>query len=1247
MNFHRQWRQIIVLKNWAYILSALGFLLGNIGFGVADAAPAHSRPFLMPKAAKERILERIRSNAEAQHQYQEIKMRADSGKPGDAAIVYSLEGGDRYAQAVCKNLLEIVRYRTPRLDDDISAGGHREGNMDFYWDTAEVRWYDLVYSALSDIERTEIERFYKKLGRYWKDSLSRWTTTPNLVFPIHYHAAVIGFCMDDAELIAWGLRDPGGKFGPSRGGLFPVLDEMLRDGTIWDEATIYAAFNVLQPMMQLSILHQCYFGQDLFGFKSPKGGSIKNLLDGYIALTYPIERTGVGPGSFHVATYGDGSTESPHIGHHNADSLYLVNLPWAKNNERAEMSSILEQAYYVSGDSRYAYFLSHCVERSPSFLYGSPILPASVKAPVAPSSVFPEAGIAMLRADESPAYWTNGSLAVLQVMGRGYGHDHRDKMSIILHANGRLFYPDFNCVQYEPPGINWTGHSIAHNTLIVDRTSTANAEHTIRHDFKSEIKFLATTANCYPGVDQTRVLALTREYLLDLFWADSEIPHTYDWALHAIGRLSLETPTLYSESADLKKDYWWIENEKSRRTGLLWRADFLQTNGLAIRGMGRHTDDWFAHGTGIRVTMIDEPETAVYGADGPTGGPPADTVSNPEGNLPLLLARRIARQTVFAAVHEPHKQQGPEISEVLKFSETRHAYAVEVRTKNYRDHLAVAFGNQKDLPVHKLRGIQDPAEALIFRNYGYLREVAGSDASQTCLTGRGDWIGFKLRCPNLPSAGGLIINGQKVFYTKVGDYIEYGEIAMPAAEKLYIATKIKAPEWAVPGQKIGLEWIVHNAGNMPVSNVQMRLNMPFGFEGAGEIEKVNHIQPGNQWAARFLVQVPSIGQQSTRKIAISPTVNCDRNNALISTVGDEQELMLTQPLELDPPTEPVRLSVKGSRTTVFKLRSWSFLTQSVYMHASVPTGITAELQFKGVAIPIVETENSKYVWHLPDIVPGQILELSMRLSTIGDVKPGLHYVLIRTAKDIDHSWSPAIPMRITIGPVLLEDNSFPTFGEYVIHAPQYTFRLSKRYGTSRYLHDDADRPRYEATYWNRRPTAMIEPDALPRLRVNDQDVVAWGHPVGYLWPTTSPASVIVSSGQSRIAWNFEDDAIRIEPVALWASEAPHEFVFPGDRSGWISWGEKPRWLKIVAVDSNGVVQKLSKAPSKDQELRINAAALQTSGFQEVICFAVGRPQKARFDGSNLRLAVNPGESIWFGLSAPEHFEAWYSRRAKK
>jgi len=325
-------------------------VLANLWGGHLAAAPAHPHPYLMPPAEKQRLLERLRSSETARKEYEAIKARANQGKFADAALVFALEGGQKSSDTVRGHLLELVRYRSQHLAEDIAAGGHREGNMDFYWDTADIRAYDLVYPALAPEERETIETFYRKLGRYWKDSLGRWTTTPNLVFPIHYHGAVIGFCLNDEELIEWGLRDPGGKFGPTRGGLFPVLDAMLRDGAIWDEATIYAAVNVLQPMMQLAILHRLYDGKDLFTFESARGGSIKKVVDGYIALTYPRERTGVGPGSFHIATYGDGSTENPYSTHHNTDAIYLGNLPWVRGDYRHEIVDSIEQAYYVRCD---------------------------------------------------------------------------------------------------------------------------------------------------------------------------------------------------------------------------------------------------------------------------------------------------------------------------------------------------------------------------------------------------------------------------------------------------------------------------------------------------------------------------------------------------------------------------------------------------------------------------------------------------------------------------------------------------------------------------------------------------------------------------------------------------------------------------------------------------------------------------------------------------------------------------------
>jgi hypothetical protein len=1134
----------------------IAVLLGNLWALPLTAAPAHPHPYLMPPAEKQRLLERLRSSEDARRQFEGIKARANQGKFADAALVFALEGGQKFSDIVRRHLLEHVRSRSPKLDEDIAAGGHREGNMEFYWDTADIRAYDLVYPALTSDERETIETFYRKLGRYWIDSLSRWTTTPNLVFPIHYHGAVIGFCLNDEELIEWGLRDSGGRFGPTRGGLFPVLDAMLRDGAIWDEATIYAAVNVLQPMMQLAILHRLYDGKDLFTFESAKGGSIKKLVDGYIALTYPRERTGVGPGSFHIATYGDGSTENPHSKHHNTDSIYLVNLPWVRGNYRYEIVDSIEQAYYLSRDPQYAWFLSHEVEREPSFLYGESIPFGSVAPPAAPSSIFPEAGIAMLRADDSPSYWTNGSIAVLQMMARGYGHDHRDKMMIVMHAGGRLLYPDLNCIQYESPSINWTASSVAHNTLVVDRGKTASAPFTHRHEFTPEVKFLATTASCYPGVLQTRALALTRECLLDVFWAGSELPHTYDWVLHAIGKLHLENPTAYHSSSDLLRDYWWIENELRRETAQSWRADFIQQNGLAIRGLGRQTDEWFKDRAAVRVTMIGEPGTTVYGAEGPTGGPPVDPVMNPEGNSPLLLVRRECRQTVFAAVHEPYKFNAPAITSVRKGAASDDAYLAEVFATDYLDHVAVTFGEQKANAVHALRSEQDPREVFVFSNYGYLRETTAAPAQGTPsrLIARGSWIGFRVRCFYFSGGDPLIVNGTNAPYRKDGDYVVFGDVS-------------RTPEPSQPN-----------------------LNVTFT-------------------------------SQPTRPITTPP------------------------PLEIIAPKDPVRLAARGSRQITLELRNGSPAPQSARIRLRLPRGILVEPS-DGSAVTRDEQSDggNSFVWELRPVAPNQTTNVQLRLSTDDGGQPGLHPATVQVNGSSTLNWTLPVALPITVGPVLVEDNSFPTFGEYVIYAPRYTLRLSKRYGTSRFLRDDANRPRYEATFWDRRPTAATTPDAMPRLRINDQDALAWGDPAQFLWPNTAPAAVTIGTGRSRLAWSFEDDAVRIEPVALWSTEAPHEFIFPGDRFGWTAWGGHPQWLKILVLDERGQEQMLAKPPGEGR--KILAAALHAPGYDEVICFAVDRPQMARFDGASVKFGVSPGEPLWFGLASPDQFENWSRSRRK-
>src|SRR5436190_17217128 len=69
------------------------------------AAPAHGHPYLMPPAAKQRLVDHLRSNEAARKQFEAMKTRAEQGKVVEAALVFGLEGKQKAAEVVRRHLL--------------------------------------------------------------------------------------------------------------------------------------------------------------------------------------------------------------------------------------------------------------------------------------------------------------------------------------------------------------------------------------------------------------------------------------------------------------------------------------------------------------------------------------------------------------------------------------------------------------------------------------------------------------------------------------------------------------------------------------------------------------------------------------------------------------------------------------------------------------------------------------------------------------------------------------------------------------------------------------------------------------------------------------------------------------------------------------------------------------------------------------------------------------------------------------
>ena len=729
----------------------------------AGEAPRHPN-LLLDRGEIEEIKEKIRKEPWAARLLEAVveKARDPARNVREAALAYVLTGERAHADRVREQLGNDARYsldRYQKLDLKLEP----EYGAWSPWGT--YAWaYDLTHDTFPEGEREVVERWLRTGARNVIEGERLWTTTPNLVFGKHFNVGLVGYCLGDEELIEWALNDPGAH-GPQRGGFYQVLDTMINDGLFWGESPIYALHYDVHGMLALAEAARHHGDPDLYAHVSPRSGaSIRTIVDGYIRLGYPLEKTGVGAGAIRMATYGDGSTSYTPGGA--LRETYLV--------PGEHFPGVLEIAYKRYRDPGHAWLLSLGPERDAQLDYGRAVwgpvalthgepLPERPLPPPAPSGVYPGQGFALLRSDDSPAYWTSGAMAALVMLGKPIGHGHRDFYSLTLHGKGRLLYPDLNVIQYEPTYLNWTREGIAHSTLLVDRRSPQGGPFTTREDFHSDLKFLRISGSAFANVEQARTLLLTKEYLADVFHARDPggEQRTFDWVLHGLGRLFPGNPAAYRRTDDLVPYYWWIDDERSRDVAATWRADWIQSSAGITRGLP-FGEEWFQGRVGVRMTMLGAVGTRVYCGDGPlVDGPPHGRIDgNPEGASPMVLARRRGASATFAALHEPYGER-PMGIRLRQVAQADGALVMAARGGDFTDYLAVALAPGERAAA----GAGD--EAFRFVDFGYLRLQPGSARL------RGGWKWLRVSAEGLDDAA--VAGALGVGLRREGKFLVLGE----------------------------------------------------------------------------------------------------------------------------------------------------------------------------------------------------------------------------------------------------------------------------------------------------------------------------------------------------------------------------------------------------------------------------------------------------------------------------------------
>lgn len=475
--------------------------------------------------------------------------------------------------------------------------------------------YDVLYDALTPEERQGAEKSMRAYVQFHIDGHKPWhadfrygkmTWLPNMSWPRAIGAHLQAVALKDQKLIEAVFN--------SQGGWKWFMDEYVSDGRFYNEEFGKYYSNIGSMCMYAEAVEKLGLGHLGWGYTGKGGGCMKNFLEMPLWIGYPRTEMPGGMAHFRRVTMGDARGNNGLFEHCTVPG-YLPDgtggeIWWGSGNMNGPFQKARQPLWFEWGHKRFPdagfdYFLAQMRAPGdalyfPSLYMGlAPIDPKKVKAPPAPSYLARQRGFALLRAEESGAYWEGPWPAVAAQFGMYYAHYSHDCFAMLgmqafnrpiyLNANGGPVAADV--LSPPPPTTNPkdkparpahyvnehirsappTGYIARHPWVDTTRGSCGVVvdflqarpidggeeglkNHTVRSQFTPLVKFVAARPNpgvmpihgantepgIFPGVQLERGYMLTKEYLFDVFWLASDRPRIYDWNVHGPGSPMLD-----------------------------------------------------------------------------------------------------------------------------------------------------------------------------------------------------------------------------------------------------------------------------------------------------------------------------------------------------------------------------------------------------------------------------------------------------------------------------------------------------------------------------------------------------------------------------------------------------------------------------------------------------------------------------------------------------------------------------------
>ncbi len=678
-----------------------------------------------------------------------------------------------------------------------------------------VLQYDLLHDRLSPEERAEVEKFFRtyidlhvfkraifdpevfndsrNYSRYDAKRYTRSNWLPNITWPWKTSANLMAVALRDEALI----RRTWAAYGSWKW----YFDEYLGDIGFYEEEFSKMGSTPGAMVLYCEGLEALGLDELGYGYRGEGGATMRGHLEGLIHVTYAKVELHTARPRWPMVTMGDlrqsGSSAASDMPtpafQHALVEGYLPdgtggNTRWRAhgawggtkrgNNPqwdgysgftpKMQVPLWFELGHRRWPEAGFGYFLARMREPGqdryvPSLFFGiEPLGPSDVAPPPAPSAVWPDRGLVMLRAEESPAYWTSPAPTVCMRLAANYAHHVNDSFTLLgLFAHHRPIYLN----RQVTPGYarGWSRSVQAHAGVKVGTAEPGfTGAVTVRQAFLGPVKFAAARSGAvYPGVDLERGLLLTGEYLVDLVRLAADEPKDYHWFVHALGVFDPPEGRGWKD-ARFPEGLEQLADCRARDAGADgWGVRIDQRCALDDASKARLPKAWYDRRIGVHLRMLGEPGTTVYVARTPRpvvryrdedGDRVTREVPSEVGGRTVLAARQ-APATVFAALHEPFERGQGRIASFEKLAATQRHVAARIVGKpgggmRIDDRVLVALGDGPGEP----RTVAGDGEGFTFADWAFVRVLPSR------VEAHGDLRAVRVEVNGTP---GLVLNGSE------------------------------------------------------------------------------------------------------------------------------------------------------------------------------------------------------------------------------------------------------------------------------------------------------------------------------------------------------------------------------------------------------------------------------------------------------------------------------------------------------